>query len=171
VATAVAVKRGPSAEASPHPTDLLKGFGPGPFLEGLLADGEQDSTTALALGAHGKHASLALGVGAAAARNALVLDDLAVEVMLRLDDAAKVCPAVYAGVGALAGDIDIVLVEMRIMILNGWVRMGCARLLCGHEAFPFVVRASGRLGPPRRLPTLSIAVLSHVCIEESIHLG
>jgi hypothetical protein len=39
---------------------------------------------------------------AAAARNALVDHDLAIKVMLRLDDAAKVYPAVHAGVGALA---------------------------------------------------------------------
>src|SRR5829696_5183198 len=35
VLAAVSVQRGPSTEASPDPTDLLKSLGPGPFLEGL----------------------------------------------------------------------------------------------------------------------------------------
>jgi hypothetical protein len=69
-------------------------------------------------------------VSAAAAGHALVLDDLAIKVVLGLDNAAKEHPAVYAGVGA-------------IMISSGWVRWARGRLLCGHEAFPFVVRASG----------------------------
>jgi hypothetical protein len=38
---------------------------------------------------------------AAAARHALVLDDLAIKVVLGLDNAAKEHPAVHAGVGAL----------------------------------------------------------------------
>ena len=59
----------------------------------------------------------------AAARHALVLDDLAIKVVLRLHNAAKEHPAVYAGVGA-------------IMISSGWVRVGCARLCGGHEAIP-----------------------------------
>jgi hypothetical protein len=41
-------------------------------------------------------------------------------------------PAIVAGVGALAGDDVVVLVEMRIMILSGWLRR-CARLLSGHR--------------------------------------
>jgi hypothetical protein len=80
-----------------------------------------------------------MGVGlsairAAAARYALVLDDLAMKVVLRLHNAAKEHPAVHAGVGALAGDDVVVLVETGIMILSGWVR-GCARLtLAAHGA-------------------------------------
>jgi hypothetical protein len=73
-------------------------------------------------------------IRAEAARNALVLHNLAIKVMLRLDDAAKVYPAVYAGVGTLV---------LAVVLLGRWVRMGCARLLCGHEAFPFVVRVPG----------------------------
>ena len=42
---------------------------------------------------------------ATAARHALVLDDLAIKVMLRLDNAAKEHPAVYAGVGALEAGV------------------------------------------------------------------
>jgi hypothetical protein len=53
---------------------------------------------------------------AAAARHALVLDDLAIKVVLGLDNAAKKHPAVHAGVGV-------------ILILSGWVRVGCARLI------------------------------------------
>jgi hypothetical protein len=41
--------------------------------------------------------------------------------VLRLHNAAKEHPAVYAGVGA-------------IMISSGWVRWVRGRLLCGHEA-------------------------------------
>src|SRR5215208_1540736 len=41
-------------------------------------------------------------IRAAAARHALVLDDLAIKVVLRLDNAAKEHPAVYAGTGAQA---------------------------------------------------------------------
>jgi hypothetical protein len=33
----VAMQGDAAAEAPPRPTDLLKGFGPGPLLEGLLA--------------------------------------------------------------------------------------------------------------------------------------
>jgi hypothetical protein len=62
-------------------------------------------TAALTLGAHGMHAPLAVGVGAAAAAHALVLDDLAIKVVLRLDNAAKEHPAVHAGVGALEADV------------------------------------------------------------------
>jgi hypothetical protein len=40
-------------------------------------------------------------IGAAAAGHALVLDDLAIKVVLGLDNAAKEHPAVHAGVGAL----------------------------------------------------------------------
>jgi hypothetical protein len=45
-------------------------------------------------------------IRAAAARHALVLDDLAIKVVLGLDNAAKEHPAVHAGVGTqtLAGE-------------------------------------------------------------------
>jgi hypothetical protein len=59
-------------------------------------------------------------IRAAAARHALVLDDLAIKVVLGLNNAAKEHPAVYAGVG-------------EIMIFSGWVRWWCARLWCVHE--------------------------------------
>ena len=65
---AVAVQRGPSSEASPDLTDLLKGFGPGPFLEGLLANLEENFTTPLAFGAHDLHAPLVLDAGVVCAR-------------------------------------------------------------------------------------------------------
>jgi hypothetical protein len=42
-----------------------------------------------------------LSVRATAARHTLVLDDLAIKVVLGLDNAAKEHPAVHAGVGAL----------------------------------------------------------------------
>ena len=48
-------------------------------------------------------------------------------------DLAYRYPAIVAGMGAL----------VLVVILSRWVRVGCARLSGGHEAFPFVVRASG----------------------------
>jgi hypothetical protein len=42
---------------------------------------------------------------AAAARHALVLDDLAVKVVLRLDNAAKEHPAIYASAGTLQASV------------------------------------------------------------------
>jgi len=48
-------------------------------------------------------------IRAAAAWHALVLDNLAIKVVLGLDNAAKEHPAVHAGVGALAGDDVVVL--------------------------------------------------------------
>ena len=47
------------------------------------------------------HAPLVLEAGATATRHALVLDDLAIKVVLGLDNADKEHPAVHAGVGAL----------------------------------------------------------------------
>jgi hypothetical protein len=61
---------------------------------------------------------------AAAARHALVLDDLAIKVMLRLDNAAKEHPAVHAGV---------VRLYAVVVIVRGWVRVGCARLSSVHS--------------------------------------
>jgi hypothetical protein len=48
-------------------------------------------------------------IRAAAAGHALVLDDLAIKVVLGLNNAAKEHPAAHAGVGALAGDDVVVL--------------------------------------------------------------
>jgi hypothetical protein len=65
------VQRGPSTEARPRPTDLLEGLGLGPFLEGLLADLEEDGTAALMLpGAHDLHAPLVLDAAGICARPA-----------------------------------------------------------------------------------------------------
>src|SRR5918993_918847 len=44
-------------------------------------------------------------IRAAAARDALVLDNLAIKVVLGLEDAAKEHPAVHAGVGALEASV------------------------------------------------------------------
>ena len=73
-------------------------------------------------------------IRAAAARHALVLDDLAIKVVLGLDNAAKEHPAVHAGVGAL--EAGVVRLYSVVVILSGWVRVGCARLLYGHEVPP-----------------------------------
>jgi hypothetical protein len=56
---------------------------------------------------------------AAAARHALVLDDLAIKVVLGLDNVAKEHPAVHAGVVRLYG----------VVVILGWVRGMCARLM------------------------------------------
>jgi hypothetical protein len=59
---------------------------------------------------------------AAAARHALVLDDLAIKVVLRLDNAAKEHPAVHAGTGAQA----LKAAELRlysVVVILGWVRV------------------------------------------------
>ena len=72
-----------------------------------------------------------LAIRAAAARDALVLDDLAIKVVLRLDNAAKEHPAVYAGACPLeAGVVSL----YGVVILGGWVRVGCARLCGVHRA-------------------------------------
>jgi|SRR5215211_5489539 hypothetical protein len=61
-----------------------------------------------------------------------------------LDKMPDVDDALVAGVGTL--EAGVVRLYSIVLILGGWVRVGCARLLCGHEAFPFVVRASGSCG-------------------------
>ena len=56
-----------------------------------------------------------LGV-ATTTRHSLVLDDLAIKVVLRLDNAAKEHPAVHAGVGALeAGVVGLYAVVIVLM--------------------------------------------------------
>ena len=73
-------------------------------------------------------------IRAAAARHALVLDDLAIKVVLGLDNAAKEHPAVHAGVGALeAGVVRLYVVLMIVgWFFGGWAR-GCARLSGVHK--------------------------------------
>jgi hypothetical protein len=73
-----------------------------------------------------------LTIRAAAARHALVLDDLAIKVVLGLDNAAKEHPAVYAGVGAL--EAGVVCLYGIVVILSGWVRVRCARLCGVHKS-------------------------------------
>jgi hypothetical protein len=67
-------------------------------------------------------------IRAAAARHALVEDDLAIKVVLGLDNAAKEHPAVHADVGAL--EAGVVRVNGVVVLLGRWVRVRCARL-CG----------------------------------------
>jgi hypothetical protein len=76
-------------------------------------------------------------IRAAAARHANVLDDLAIKVVLGLDNAAKEHPAVHAGVGAL--EAGVVRLYSVVVILSGWVRLGCARLCGVHSVSPFSV--------------------------------
>jgi hypothetical protein len=73
---------------------------------------------------------------AAAARHALVLDDLAIKIVLGLDNAAKEHPAVHAGTGVQALKAAELRLYGVVMILSGWVR-GCARLTpAAHGARP-----------------------------------
>jgi hypothetical protein len=72
-------------------------------------------------------------IRAAAARHALVLDDLAIKVVLRLDNAAKEHPAVHAGVRV------VLLVEVEIMISGSCVRWVRGRLLLVHSDSSFPV--------------------------------
>ena len=46
----------PSAKPTPRDAHIVQGLGFSPFLEGLFADLEEDSTTPLALGTHDMHA-------------------------------------------------------------------------------------------------------------------
>jgi hypothetical protein len=71
-------------------------------------------------------------IRATAARQALVLDDLAIKVVLGLDKAANEHPAVHAGVGAL--EAGVVRVNGVVVIVCRWVRVGCARLCGVHRA-------------------------------------
>ncbi len=77
------------------------------------------------------HAPLVLDAGATAARHANVLDDLAIKVVLGLDNAAKEHPAVHAGVGALQA--GVVRLYGVVVTVSGWVRIGCARLSSVHS--------------------------------------
>jgi DNA-binding XRE family transcriptional regulator len=71
-------------------------------------------------------------IRAAAARHALVLDDLAIKVVLGLDNAAKEHPAIHAGVGTL--EAGVMHLNGIVVIVSGWVRVGCARLCGVHKS-------------------------------------
>jgi hypothetical protein len=85
-------------------------------------------------------------IRAAAARHALVLDDLAIKVVLGLDNAAKEHPAVHAGVGAL--EAGVVHLYSVVVLPGGWVRVGCARLCGVHSVPPFSVGRAPRISAP-----------------------
>jgi hypothetical protein len=56
------MQEGAASESSPRDAYVVQGLGPGPLLESLLANLEEDSTTALTLlgAAHDMHAPLVL---------------------------------------------------------------------------------------------------------------
>src|ERR671911_113720 len=91
-----------------------------------------------------------------------VLEVLAIKVVLGLDNAAKEHPAVHAGVGAL--EAGVVRLYAVVVIVSGWVRVGCARLCGVHEAPPLGPGSGGFLAPagPSLYPTL---LLYHMCID------
>jgi hypothetical protein len=82
-------------------------------------------------------------VDATAARHALVLDDLAIKVVRGLDNAVKEHPDVHAGVGAL--EAGVVRRYAVVVIVSGWVRVGCARHCGVHVTHPFSGPGSGVL--------------------------
>jgi hypothetical protein len=126
----VAVKGCPTPEARPARTDLLKGFGPSPFLVGLFADRKQRGAAALVLRAHDLYAPLVDVAGASPTVNGL--DDLYLFAIL-FDQMADVDDAALAGVRTLQA--SVVRLYGVVVVLGGWVR-GCARLLCGHWDIP-----------------------------------
>jgi hypothetical protein len=62
-------------------------------------------------------------IRAAAARHALVLDDLAIKVVLGLDNAANEHPAVHASTGAQALNAAELRLYSVVLLLGGWVRI------------------------------------------------
>jgi hypothetical protein len=72
------MQEGAASEPSPRDAHVVQGLGSGPLLQGLLANLEEDSTTALTLlGAHDMHAPLVLDAGAIGAGTA---EEISVEV-------------------------------------------------------------------------------------------
>src|SRR5215207_7622132 len=75
-----------------------------------------------------------------------------------LDNTPDVDDALVADVGALeAGVIRL----YGVVVILRWVRMGCARLLCGHGILSLGPRLGVLVAPPGLL-TSSTAVLSHI---------
>jgi hypothetical protein len=97
---------------------------------------------------------------ATAAGHALVLDDLAIKVVLGLDNAAKEHPAVHASTGAQALKAAELRLYSVIVIVCRWVRVGCARLLCGHEdTMPLRGPCLGVLVAPPGLPIVNTRII------------
>jgi hypothetical protein len=108
-----------ASETSPRPAHGGVGLGPDPLLQGLLADLEQHSTAALALGAHDMHAPLVDVAGASPTRNGLYDLDLFAGTGV-LDNMPDVDYALVAGVRALEAGV------MRlygVVVILGWVRV------------------------------------------------
>ena len=98
MATAVPVEGGPASETAPAGANLLERLGPGPLLEGLLADRKERTVTALTLGAHDMHVPLVGFAGATATWDGL--EDLYLVAVAIDDQVADVDDAIVAGVGA-----------------------------------------------------------------------
>ena len=71
-------------------------------------------------------------------------------------------PAIVAGTGALQA--SVVSFYSVVVILSRWMRVGCARLLYGHEDAPSWSGLRGAVTPagPSLYPTL---LLYHMCID------
>jgi hypothetical protein len=120
-------------------------------------------------------AAWAIGVGlsascAAATRHALVLDDLAIRVVLGLDNGAKDHPAAHAGARTL--EAGVVRLYGVVVIVRGWVRMRCARLSGVHSSVPTFLWAGLRGAPtppgPSFYPTRLLYQFHHFLQQVSL---
>jgi hypothetical protein len=74
VASTPPMQESAASESSPRNAHIVQGFSPAPLLQSLLANLEEDDTTALTLlGAHDMHAPLVLDAGGIRARPAQVV--------------------------------------------------------------------------------------------------
>jgi len=136
------MQEGAASESSPCDADLVQSLDPAPFGQGLLANLEEDRAASFALpGAHDMLAPLVLDVGASPTRNGV--EDLNLFAVVAHDQATDEDDALVAGVGGLVLILVIVIavivlavviVMAVILILRGWMRVGCARLCGVHRA-------------------------------------
>ena len=121
----------PSA-TTPRPTHVGVGLGLDPLLQGLFAQLQGQGTPAPVLLAHDMHAPLVACFSAALTRNGF--EDLGLFAVLADDEMADVDGAVHAGTGALQA--SVVGLNSVVVIVGGWVRVGCARLSGVHSSVP-----------------------------------
>jgi hypothetical protein len=129
------MQEGAASESSPRDAHVVQGLGFGPLDKRFLANLEEDSATALVLGAHGIHAPLVDVAGASPTRNGFYDLDLFAGTGV-LDKVPDVDDAFVAGVGAQALETAELRLYSVVLLLDRWVRMGCARLCGGHEVPP-----------------------------------
>jgi hypothetical protein len=89
-----------------------------------------------------------------------VLDDLAIKVVLGLDNAANEHPAVHAGVGALQA--GVVRLYRVVVILGGWVRGSRGRLI--HVNSSDLLAGLRGVLPPAGPLIISSYILPNSCL-------